>query len=207
MLVINKLDNIDKSQLNIVRKKTKKTQIFLYDTKRRFDDFTNKLIYRKNGKYEDIPHYIVTKLGQVYEVFDSNFSANTQEILFEEKRMVKIAIENLGWLSKNTITGVLNNWIGDAYRMEPYIRNWRNYYFWDNYTEEQSKSLYELCEYIADKHKIYKQTVPSQGYLENAINFKGVVCKSNFSTIYTDINPSFKWEGFFDYAKETENRI
>jgi hypothetical protein len=71
--------------------------------------------------------------------------------------MIKIAIENLGWLNKNTITGVLNNWIGDPYRSEPHIRNWRNHYFWDKYGETQLLSLSNLCDGLCDKHKISKQ--------------------------------------------------
>ena len=47
-------------------------------------------------------------------------------------------------------------------------------------------------------HEIPKQTVPSQGYLENISNFKGIVCKSNFSSIYTDINPSFNFKMFVE---------
>ena len=63
--------------------------------------------------------------------------------------------------------------------------------------------ILELCE----KHNIYKQSVPSHGYMENVTNFKGIVCKSNFSSIYTDINPSFNFRIFFNNAKETNNRI
>jgi len=207
MLVINNIETIDKSQLNIVKKKSKKTQILLYDTQRRIDDFVNKIKHRKNGNFEDIPHFIVSKLGQVYQVFDTNYSSNTFNNPYKDNRMIKIAIENLGWLNKNTITGVLNNWIGDPYRSEPYIRNWRNYYFWDKYNESQTEAIYELCNDLCEKHNIFKQTVPSQGYIENASNFKGIVCKSNFSTIYTDINPSFNFEGFFNNTNENENRI
>jgi N-acetyl-anhydromuramyl-L-alanine amidase AmpD len=207
MLVINNIETIDKSQLNIVKKKSKKTQILLYDTQRRIDDFVNKIKHRKNGNFEDIPHFIVSKLGQVYQVFDTNYSSNTFNNPYKDNRMIKIAIENLGWLNKNTITGVLNNWIGDPYRSEPYIRNWRNYYFWDKYNEFQTEAIYELCNDLCEKHNIFKQTVPSQGYIENASNFKGIVCKSNFSTIYTDINPSFNFEGFFNNTNENENRI
>ena len=198
MLVIHDIETIDKSQLNIIKKKTKKTQILLYDTRRRIDDFVNKIKYRKNGKYEDVPHFVVSKLGQVFQVFDTNYSSNTFNNPNVDNRMIKIAIENLGWLNKNTITGVLNNWIGDPYRSEPYIRNWRNYYFWDKYNESQIQVLNELCTSLCEKHNIFKQTVPSQGYLENISNFKGIVCKSNFSTIYTDINPSFNFEGYFN---------
>jgi len=188
--------------LNVTRRKSKKTQIFLYDTQRRLDDFLNKIKYRLNGKYDDVPHYVISKLGVVYQLFDTNHSSNTFNDPEIDKKQIKIAIENLGWLNKNTITGVLNNWIGDPYRGEPYIRNWRNYYFWDVYPETQLKVLSELCNELCDKHKINKQVVPSHGYLENVSNFRGIVCKSNFSSIYTDINPSFNFGVFFNNAKE-----
>ena len=188
--------------LNIIRKKSKKTQILLYDTQRRTDDFFSKIKYRLNGKYDDIPHYVISKLGIVYQLFYTNHSSSTFGDPQIDKKQIKIAIENLGWLNKNTITGVLNNWIGDPYRGDPHIRNWRNYYFWDTYSETQLKSLSELCNELCDKHNINKQVVPSNGYLENASNFRGIVCKSNFSSIYTDINPSFNFGVFFNNAKE-----
>ena len=188
--------------LNITYRKSKKTQIFLYDTQRRMDDFLNKIKYRRNGNYEDVPHYVISKLGVVYQLFNTDHSSNTFNDPQIDKKQIKIAIENLGWLNKDTITGVLYNWIGDPYRGEPHIRNWRNYYFWDVYSETQLKSLSELCNELCDKHKIIKQSVPSHGYLENASNFRGIVCKSNFSSIYTDINPSFNFGVFFNDAKE-----
>ena len=201
-MLVQDVETIDKNSLNVIRVKSKKTQIFLYDTQRRLDDFINKIKYRRNGKYDDVPHFIVSKLGVVYQLLDVNYSSITFNNPKNDRKMIKVAIENLGWLNKNTINGVLNNWIGDPYRGEPYIRNWRNYYFWDTYTETQLKSLSELCEDLCEEHKIFKQVVPSQGYLENASNFRGIVCKSNFSSIYTDINPSFNFGVFFNNAKE-----
>lgn len=193
--------------LNIVKRKSKKTQILLYDTQRRIDDFINKIRHRKNGGYEDVPHFVVSKLGVVYRLFDPNHSSKTFYNPQIDKKQIKIAIENLGWLNKNTITGVLNNWIGDPYRSEPHIRNWRNHYFWDKYEDSQMETLSQLCEDLCEKHEIFKQVVPSQGYLENVSNFKGIVCKSNFSNIYTDINPSFNFRIFFNNAKQTDVRI
>jgi N-acetyl-anhydromuramyl-L-alanine amidase AmpD len=198
MLAIHNVETLDNSPLNIVKKKSKKTQILLYDTQRRVDDFMNKIKYRKNGKYNDIPHFVVSKLGMVYQIFDTNHHSTTFNDERVDKKMIKIAIENLGWLNKNTITGVLNNWIDDPYRSEPHIRNWRNHYFWDKYNETQLESLSELCGFLCEKHNIVKQIVPSQGFFENATNFKGIVCKSNFSSIYTDINPSFNFRIFFN---------
>jgi hypothetical protein len=207
MLEIHNVDVLDKDSLKIVRKKSKKTQIFLYDTQRRVDDFVNKIKYRKNGEFTDVPHFIISKLGMVYQVFDTDYSSTTFDDPKVDKKMIKIAIENLGWLNKNTITGVLNNWIGDPYRSEPHIRNWRNYFFWDKYNEFQLEALSQLCDQLCDKHGIFKQVVPSQGYLENVSNFKGIVCKSNFSNIYTDINPSFNFRILFNNAKESNNRV
>jgi hypothetical protein len=201
MLVTQRVDVLDNIKLNIIRRKSKKTQILLYDTQRKVDDFIQKIKCRKNGKYEDIPHFIVSKTGVIYEIFDTNSSSVTFQNPNIDRKLIKIAIENLGWLNKNAITGIYSNWIGDPYRTEPYIKNWRNYFFWDIYTEEQQLKISELCDYLCEKHDIFRQHVPSQGYIENISKFNGIVCKSNFSNIYTDINPSFNFRTLFNHAK------
>lgn len=196
MYEIQNVENLNDIKLNIVKRKTKKSQIFLYDTERRVDDFISKIKYRRCGKYDDIPHYIITKQGIVLQIFDTNYSSKTFYTKHDNK-LIKIAVENLGWLNKNTITGVLYNWIGDPYRGEPHIKKWRNFYFWDPYTTEQMKVVVDLCKDICRHHNIPYQTVPSQGYLSNVIKFKGIVCKSNFLNIYTHINPSFNFNIFY----------
>jgi hypothetical protein len=207
MLEILNVEGLDDKKLNIYKRKTKKKQILLYDTQRRFDDFVKKIKYRKNGNYDDIPHFIVTKFGFIYQLFNTNYSSVTFKEPKVDRKIIKIAIENLGWLNKNTINGVLNNWIGDPYRGEPYIRNWRGHYFWDKYTEDQMKSISTLCEHICDEHNIEKQLIPTQGFLSNTHNFNGVVSKSNFSNIYTDINPSFNYKILFNHAEKNNERI
>lgn len=204
MLEIHNVDILDRENLNIIKKRSKKTQILLYDTKRRYDDFLMKLKYRQNGKYDDIPHYIITKSGDIFNVFDTKYSSKTFDDFDIDKKFIKIAIENLGWLNKNTITGVLHNWINDPYRIDPYVKKWRDYYYWDKYTEKQTESLVLLCQKLCNDHKIPYQIVPSQGYIENLMKFKGIVCKSNFTDIYKDINPSFDFKKFYDDAKKEQ---
>jgi N-acetyl-anhydromuramyl-L-alanine amidase AmpD len=204
MLEIQNAESLNDIQLNINKRKSKKTQIFLYDTQRRVDDFIMKLKYRNNGKYDDIPHYIITKQGNVLKIFDTNHSSKTFSVKHDNKQ-IKIALENLGWLNKNTITGVLYNWIGDPYRAEPFIKKWRNYYFWDPYSNEQINALIDLCKDICKEHSIPYHTVPSQGYISNAIKFTGIVCKSNFLNIYTDINPSFNFNIFYKDGNKQDN--
>lgn len=207
MLIIQNVDVLDEKKLNVTKRKTKKTQILLYDTQRRVDDFMNKLKYRKNGRYGDIPHFVVSKLGVVYQIFNTDYSSTTFNDRSLDKKQIKIAVENLGWLNKNTINGLMTNWVGDPYRSEPYIRNWRDRFYWDKYTDTQLESLSLLCDSLCDKHMIRKQIVPSQGFIENISNFDGIVCKSNFSNIYTDINPSFNFTKIFNHDKEKNNGI
>lgn len=201
MLVIQDVSVLDKKKLNIFKRKTKKTQILLYDTQRKVEDFFNKIKYRRNGDYDDIPHFVINKMGMVFQIFDTSYSSNTFNDPKVDRKQIKIAIENLGWLDKNSINGTYTNWIGDIYRTEPHIKNWRNNYFWDKYTQIQVEALSELCLYLCDKHDIFKQHVPSQGSLSTASKFNGIVCKSNFSDIYTDINPSFNFRLLFNHAK------
>lgn len=207
MLEIHNVEGLDSKTLNITKRKSKKTQIFLYDTGRRADDFINKIKYRRNGKYDEVPHFIVTKLGTIYQLFDTKYFSNTFDEPKVDKQFIKIAIENLGWLHKNTITGFMNNWIGDPYRSEPFARNWRNYYFWDRYNEGQLESVANLCKHLCETNNIPYQVVPSQGYLENILKFHGVVCKSNFSNIYTDINPSFNFRIFLKDEQQETNSV
>jgi len=202
MLEIQNVECLNDTTLNIVKRRTKKNQILLYDTQRRFDDFVMKLKYRNNGKYEDIPHYIIDKSGKIYKIFDTKYSSVTFDVPNIDKRQIKIAIENLGWLNKNTITGVLHNWINDPYRLVPFVKKWRGFYFWDEYTEEQYKSLSELCISLSIEHNIPYKSVPSQAIFSDSIKFKGIICKSNFNDIYKDINPSFDFKIFNEYDKE-----
>lgn len=202
MYIIKDVEYIDKEKLNIVRRKTKKTQIFLFDTQRRLEDYLNKLKYRKNGGYTDIPHFVIGKNGIIHNIYDTDFYSNTFNKKSIDKKLIKIGLENLGWLNKNTITGILNNWIGDPYRQEPHIKSWRGHVFWDKYTDEQMSTLSDLCNELCEKHEIKKQSINTQGYFKSAHNFEGIICKSNFSDIYTDINPSFNFKIIFKNATE-----
>jgi hypothetical protein len=189
------------------KRKYKKTQILLYDTGRRFDDFMKKLKHRRGGKYEDIPHFCITKTGKVYKLVEPEYMTNTFNDSSIDRKQIKIAIENLGWLNKNTLIGTYLNWINDVYRGEPYIRGWRGYFYWDSYSKEQLEALADLCFLLSIHYDIPYQCTPSSGYFENARKFNGIVSKSNFSDIYTDINPSFNFNIFQENVTKTEHRI
>lgn len=189
------------------KRKYNKTQILLYDTGRKFDNFIKKLKYRNFGKTQDIPHFCITKTGKIYSFVNPEYASVTFDTPSIDNKQIKIAIENLGWLNKNTITGIFLNWIEDVYRGAPHIRNWRNHIYWDPYTEDQLQALADLCLVLCVKYDIDYKCVPSSSYIENAKNIEGIVSKSNFLDIYTDINPSFNFNIFEENVKKTEHRI
>jgi hypothetical protein len=165
------------------------------------------LKYRREGKYEDIPHFCITKTGKIYKLIEPDYMTKTFGDTSVDKKQIKIAIENLGWLNKNTIMGTYSNWINDIYRGEPHLRGWRGYFYWDTYSKEQLNALADLCLLLCAHYDIPYQSVPSSGFFENAKNFNGIVSKSNFSDIYTDINPSFNFNIFEENVTQTEPRI
>ena len=202
MLEIKKIEKINQKTLNIHRKKTKKTQIFLFDTKRKFNNYVSKILYRDNGKYDEIPHFIITKFGEIYQLFDTKYSSSMFDDNKINHRQIKIALENLGWLNKNLIGNYYVNWLGETFAGEPFIKEWRGYYYWDKYTDQQIKSLYELIRMLCEENQIPCKMVPSQGYFGNVINFNGIVCKSNFSDIYNNINPTFNFNFIKNYEQD-----
>lgn len=204
MLEILSAEDLNNKTLNIVKYKTNKKQIILYDTSRKLDDFFNMIRYRLNGKYENVPHFVISKRGEIYQLFDTRFYSRTFKNKELDKKQVKIAFENLGWLSKNTINGFLHNWINSPYRTEPFITKWRNYFYWDIYTEQQMEAIQKLIPYVCEEENIPNNSIPSNYYFKNAPKFEGILYKSNFSDIYTDINPSFDFKKIVQDEKNIE---
>jgi len=196
MLVIHNAEILDSTNLNIVTNKTKKKQIVLFDSGRRSHDYFMKLKYRKNGEYEDVPHFLVSKLGFIYKIFDTKFYSRTFDDDKLNKKQIKICLENLGWLNKNTITGVMYNWIGDKYRGEPFLHERKGHYYWDSYTCEQINSLVKLVNHLSNQHNIPLNTPKDQDFVTNYRNFEGILSKSNFENIYKDINHSLNFNIF-----------
>ena len=195
------MEVIEKVIENNFKNGNKKTQIVLTHTSRNLFDFMTAIKLRFGGKPIKLPHYLIGKDGKILQILDDDKNGkylNTDKV---NNKSIVICLENLGWLEKQPLKKYHINWIGTIYREKVFDRKWRNYFFWDKYTDSQMRSLSQLCGLLCDKHNIPKKSVKTQGFFENAIKFNGVVCKSNFSNIYTDINPSFNFRILFNHAK------
>jgi len=168
-----------------------KKQILLSNTCRNFNDYVSSLKYRYDGNNKKIPHYIIDKKGTIYQLLDnseySRFFPNRQI----GKHQIIISFENLGWLEKKPMSNYYINWIGNIYKEEPYSRKWRDYVYWDRYTEEQYKSCVMLCSELCEDLDIPYKFMEHNVITSSSLRFNGILTRSNFSSEYTDISAAF----------------
>jgi N-acetyl-anhydromuramyl-L-alanine amidase AmpD len=180
----------------------KKKQIILINTARNFVDYLNSLKYRNNGKSPKVPNFIVSKEGKITqcipEVAYSGLFSN-QNI---NRNSIVIALENLGWLEKKPLSNSYLNWIGDIYKGEVVEKKWRDYFFWQPYTEKQLISCSLLCKKLMNDFNIENKCIGHNVKMDGVERFEGVVTRSNFDTHYTDLTPAFNFEFFL---KQLEN--
>ena len=114
-----------------------KSQIILSHTSRVATDYINALKYRYGKKYNKVPNYIITRDGKIIELLEpKKYSKyiNDENI---SKKSITVSLENLGWLEKEPLKNRYINWIGSIYKGKVYEKKWRDFIFWDTYTEEQ----------------------------------------------------------------------
>ena len=183
--------------------KTKtKTQIILCHTSRTANEYLISLKYRKNGKYDKIPNFLISKDGKILDLIPSDSYCNFFDNEDVNKNSIIISLENLGWLKKEPLKNYHINWIGNIYKGKVYDKQWRDYFHWDPYPERQIDSTVFLCKKLIDEFKIEKRFVGHNTQVDGVEKFKGIVCRSNFNKENTDLSPSFNFDYFL---KKIEN--
>ena len=181
-----------------------KSQILLTHTSRPLMDVMVSIKYRFGGKPHKLPHYFIDRDGKVIQVLDNkqngNFSSNDRV----NTKSIVICLENLGWLEKKPLTNYHINWIGNIYKGSAYEKKWRDYFLWEPYTEIQMQSAAELCIKLVTEHKIEKKCIGHNTKIDNVNKLGGIVSRSNFETIYTDVSPAFNFEKFTTYIKNEQ---
>jgi hypothetical protein len=179
-------------KVNFTKRKSKKTQILLVDTLRPYNHYINSIRYRYDGSNSRVPHYVVTKKAEIISLFPSEFYSD----FLKTKNTIVIALENLGWLQKSSLAPMYVNWIGDVYRGEPHVARWKDRFFWDVYTADQTIALSNLIDILSEKHGIEKTMIEHTAAISQPQKFKGILSRCNLSNIYTDLSPSFNQKLF-----------
>jgi N-acetyl-anhydromuramyl-L-alanine amidase AmpD len=195
---------IDNFTNRIVGKTDAKSQIILCHTSRNSNEYLISLKYRKNKKYDKIPNFLVTKDGKIIDLLPSETYSNFFDNHDVNKNSIIISLENLGWLEKKQLSSHYINWIGDIYKGVPYDRKWRDYFLWDPYSTEQINSLVKLCLDMCQKHKIPIECIGHNTKITNIEKLNGIVSKSNFDQIFTDVSPAFDFDKFTNMLKNEQ---
>jgi hypothetical protein len=185
-------------------KNKKKKQIILCHSFRNHDEYLNSLKYRLNGKYDKIPNYFITKDGEILNLISDDSYSNFFFDSSINKNSVIICLENLGWLEKTPLGLSYSNWIGDIYSKSVFERKWRNKLFWEPYPKEQVDSLISLSKKLIKKFSIDNKFIGHNTKVEGIKLFNGIVCRSNYNNVFTDLSPSFDFEYFKKNIEENE---
>ena len=173
-----------------------KKQIVLTHTSRPFLDYYNSLKYRFNKNPIKLPHYIISRDGKIVQVSNdltnSNFTSNNSI----NYKSIIITLENLGWLEKVSLKNYHINWIGNIYKQKVFDKKWRDYFFWQPYTDIQIKKTAELCKFLCDKYNIELRFVGHNTKTKGVESFLGILTRSNFDDFATDLSPAFDFEKF-----------
>ena len=190
------MEVIDKVIENNFKNGNKKTQIVLTHTSRNLFDFMTAIKLRFGGKPIKLPHYLIGKDGKILQILDDDKNGkylNTDKV---NNKSIVICLENLGWLEKQPLKNYHINWIGTIYREKVFDRKWRNYFFWDPYTEIQLEKTAELCKELSKKHGISTQFIGHNTKIKGVESYMGIITRSNFDEFATDISPAFDFEKF-----------
>ena len=174
----------------------RKKQIVLTHTTRHMKDYINSLKYRLNGNNTKLPHYIISKEGEITQILPPETYSDYIDVKSYNKSIIIISLENLGWLRKNPLVGGYINWIGNIYKDRVHERKWRGYFFWQPYSVEQMATLSILINKLCIDFNIPKTFIGHNVKVDDMEKFNGIATYSNYDKERTDLNPSFNFEEF-----------
>lgn len=173
-----------------------KKQIILCHTSREVGEYLTSLEFRYMSNYNKIPHYVISRNGDIFRLLSDLSYSNIFDEEEINKNSIVIFLENLGWVEKKPLTSDYINWIGNIYSGEVHQKKWRDYIFWQPYTNEQVLSGVELCKKLLKKYEIPNYVVSHNTKMENVSKLNGIVSRSNFDTFHTDLSPAFNFDEF-----------
>ena len=177
-------------------KQKKKKQIILCHTSREVEEYLTSLKFRWNGNFDRIPNYLISKNGEVLQLLGDTAHSNYFKEDNLNRNSVIISLENLGWLEKKPLTNHYINWNGSIYKGQVFEKKWRDFFFWQPYTTSQIESLAKLCMRLTEELHIEKRCIGHNTKVDGINHYEGIVVRSNFNQIFTDLNPSFNFETF-----------
>lgn len=176
--------------IRISKQKNKKTKIILLNTGCSLSDHFTKLAIRYSESYNKIPTFTISLKGVIYQHFDINYHTRLLDQCNLDKQSITIALENVGWLNYNQEGDFYTDWCNHAYVGNVVKIRWKNKNYWAEYTEKQIIALIELIDYLCIESSINKNFIGSNVFMSDAVNFNGILNRSNLNKSYYDLTPA-----------------
>lgn len=160
---------------------------------------------RQLGKAPCFPTFTISRLGEIFRHFPSQYYSDFTGKQSLDRDSVHIVLENCGWLKPLGEEGLFVNWAGDEISLEHEVisQHWREQNHWHKYTVEQYDALAFLVRHLCDKHSIPMEFVGHSMIEEGVERFEGVCARANMDMRYHDVNPSFDYKRLISLCETT----
>jgi hypothetical protein len=182
-----------------------KSQIILTDSSRAE---SNGIINIENKHYvseKPYPTFTISRSGEIYQHYNPKYFTYFFSFDDYDKKSIVISLENMNWLRYDNTTDTYRNWANEiCLDTNVHEREWRNYRYWESYTQQQIDACNELCIHLCKKYKIPMDTIGHNSIDAYAPNYNGIVSRSNYAHEFTDLNPSFDWNYLIDVINKSK---
>ena len=149
-----------------------KTKIILSDV----------LVFPSKNINKYLPHYTIMKNGSIKKHYSIDDETSYFNEYVDSCKVIFIGLQNKGNLFKGKT--IFNEILKETI-LTP---DWKFYNEYDRYTDDQYLTLNKLLNDFCSIYNIERSIVQSNDY---SYKEYGVMCKSNFSYMSYDVNPSF----------------
>lgn len=158
---------------------------------------------RSNGSYKKVANYTIDIDGTIYQHFDPSKYSIFLPNSTHNKEIISILLSNRGWFDYNINQKKYVNCLGISHSGDNLMeKRWRSHSYWDEYSEEQMKSLSNLVKELILKFNIPNQILTHNTYVKDIYKYEGISYKSNWIKDCTDLSPSFNFEIFKNKIEE-----
>lgn len=188
-----------KSDKGFYKVKHDKTQIILAGSLRKDNHHIKRFQTKDGGKSKSWCTYSINREGNIFEHFNPEYYSDFMGNKNIDKKSISVVLENMGMLFYDYETSSYLNWVHDICDSSlVYNRKWNGHTYWETYTTAQHTSVVELCKYLTDKFDIELDSLGFNVFYEDTISYEGIVCRSNYDSDFTDLNPSFDFKRFLN---------
>jgi hypothetical protein len=192
-------------EINHYKTQSVKRQIVLATSLRTSNFHITRLQNKDHGTTKKWSTFSVARDGMIYQHYDGKFHSDFLGIKEADKCSISIVMENMGALFQSP-SGKYINWLNEKCDDQNVAeKTWLGYTYWEKFTDEQLKSVYDLCKFICDEHNIVKNCIDFHHYHKDTLKFRGIVFRSNYIEDSSDINPLFDIVKFNEFLHESTN--